>query len=166
MIQAKNVAERRIGIIGDISSVLANEFLFCVFYQICEWNRPISVRKLARDLGSEDDLIRDHLNILIHQGLIQKEGEKYRISESGKEGINFLREATGRVPRTDRRIITADVYSEVVHSPLPTVAKVNIVNGVAQPRIKVSGGIESEKTFDSLEASRVPYYQEITENAT
>jgi hypothetical protein len=86
-------ADQQTELAATLGWVLPNEFLFMVFYVASFWKRPISSSKLAKDLGSSENIVRDHLNLLVKLGLFLKHGEKYRPSELGNQAFLFVRQS-------------------------------------------------------------------------
>jgi len=86
-------ADRQVEIATILGLVVPNEFLFMIFHVANIWKRPISSIKLAKDLGSSENLVRDHLNLLVKLGLFVKQGKKYRSSELGTQAFVFVNQS-------------------------------------------------------------------------
>jgi hypothetical protein len=88
----------RLDLIQKTSFLLINEPLFCLLYFLREVNRPITTHTLARDLGSDEHLIIDHLQVLVTQGLVRSEAAKFCISEIGRQAVQIAEEGVGNKP--------------------------------------------------------------------
>jgi len=119
MNRTEKTPERRVDLIRTISLVLSNEFLFCLLYLLHDYNRPVTLVKLAKDLRVEDLLLRDNLNILVGYKFVIKEGERYKITNDAIVGINFTRQAIGSASHQSHVVINTDLYSEII-LPEPT----------------------------------------------
>jgi len=86
-------ADRQVELATILGFVLPNEFLFMIFYVASFWKRPITSIKLAKDLGGPENIVRDHLNLLVKLGLFIKQGEKYRSSELGNQAFVFVKQS-------------------------------------------------------------------------
>jgi hypothetical protein len=103
----------RLELIRETSFVLANEFLFCILYYLCDLNRPVSLTKLSKDLGADKSLIADHLGLLVNNRLLISESGKFGISERGKAAVQMAEEGAGKRPYVYTSVASAPAYAEV-----------------------------------------------------
>lgn len=163
----ESLAMQRLSTLCKMSLVLTNEFLFCLLWLIHNWNRPVSSKKLALELRTDEQLLKDHLSLLLRSGFITVLKGKYRITEQGKEGITFLQRATGRMPSKYNRIAAADNLSWTVCSTPFTVADAEPTDIVVQLPSKAMRDEQTgeAKTESSRDAALLISEQEITGNA-
>lgn len=159
--------ETQLQIAEALALVLPNELLFCIFCSICYWKQPVSVRKLARELRADDDLLRDHLNILIKCGLLSKQGEKYVLTDLGNEAYRFANEAMRQAKLTcfDSWAPVGDLRSETivgVSSAVPSSSTVLVQIGA---KAKSFGGAETEKAEVPAEGAPLLSDDSLTANA-
>ena len=140
--------ERQIEVTRKMSLVLPNEFLFCIFYLVQEWKQPISSKKLANDLRAGEKVVRDHLNLLVKLDLATKTGEKYRLSDMGKEAACFIKEAVGKTPLEGSWLSSPDLYSVAILSPSATTPIVNSARAEAGLLSERPMPMPEEQTFD------------------
>ncbi|MGH7827937.1 MAG: hypothetical protein ACREQ7_22520 [Candidatus Binatia bacterium] len=117
MSQVEQIASDRIELIRKACSVVLNEFLFCIFYYLSEWKRPITIQKLSKDSGVDEVILADHLQILVGFGFILSSKGKFQITAAGKEAIRFVEEGLGRRPYHPAPAIPAEVCSELTLLP-------------------------------------------------
>lgn len=91
--------DMQISVASGMALIVPNDFLFTIFYLAGKWERPISALKLAKDLGTSETLVRDHLNLLVKLGFARSAGKKYELSELGKQGLSFLHGAVSKKPQ-------------------------------------------------------------------
>jgi len=124
MIDQEILANQRLNTVQKTSLILTNEFLFCLLYILYDWNRPLTSKKLARDLAIQEKILVDHFNLLVQCGFVKYEKKKYRITETGKEGVAYAREAVGKTQYRYKLNVGADLYSsEVSYQPTITMAE-------------------------------------------
>jgi hypothetical protein len=159
------LALQRLSTVRIMSSVLTNEFLFCLLWLIDDWNRPMSLKKLSSELRTDERLLKDHLYVLSVSNLIIAERGKYRISERGKEALAFLREATGKIPSRHRYVTAAAAELS------GTVSQAPIIVGEADPidlvlqlpsKAKRDDPTEDRKTESPVDVPLLKSEQEIT----
>ena len=161
------LATRRLSTVRKISLVLTNEFLFCVLWLIHHWNRPVGSKKLSLELRADEQLLKDHLSLLIGTGFVTLHKGKYRITEQGKEGIAFLKQATGKIMSKRGPVTAADDLSWTVCSIPFTVADAEPTDMVVQLPSKTKRDEQTgeTKTESSLDTALLISEQEITGNA-
>ena len=91
------IGEAKIELIQNTALILANEFLFNLFYLINEYGRPFSTAKLSKELQLEESVLKDHVSVLVRLGFLSKTREKYYLVKEGKEALGFIKEGAGEI---------------------------------------------------------------------
>jgi len=155
MTAATSWVDAQTEIATKLGLVVPNEFLFTVFYLVNVWSKPISSIKLAKDLGASEQLVRDHLNLLVKLGLSVKQGQKYRSSELGMQGFTFINQSVRKEPSPSLMTVNSDNVTEVF---------IGMISAAPQQEMLAVetkfGGVACEmlpadKTTDAAETKRV-----------
>lgn len=148
-----------------VSLILPNEFLFCIFYLLQEWGQPITSKKLAKDLGAKEKIVRDHLNLLLKLGVATKTGEKYRLTEMGKEAAQFITVAAGKTQFETLWLSNSDLPSEAVLSISAANPDINSAGAQAGLTVETSKPLGEDEALDPGESATITPYQPAAENA-
>jgi len=135
--------EQQIRAVELMSSILPNEFLFSICYLLGEWNQQVSLVKLCKMLNVADEqLIRDHLSLLLKSGFLNKTGKQYEISRLGKEGLRLLNEAVGNLQTSSWLAASgSDLFADATSlgvSVMPTIDAKDAQSTVSTGNVKAS----------------------------
>lgn len=168
MNQQETHAIQRFNTIQQTSLFLTNEFLFCILYVLYKLNRPVTSKKLAKDLNTEESLLRDHLNILTQNGFVRYEKKKYGITDRGKSGVDYARESVNKSASRHKPSVMADLYSVAVnYQSQSTMTESHGIDTIIQGAGRgINGKGKESKTYDSGEVSFTTTRRETYGSAT